>query len=166
MFEQLDPNIRIAVRALIIRDGQLLVQHKLYEDGSQRYVLPGGAPEPGESLAAGLDRECREEIGTGVEVGELLHVAELFRPRSNNPGVTRHQLEMVFRCQVPADYQPVNGPEPDKHQVDVTWLSCAEPHPNFWPPGLIDVAFGDTPPSSVYLGQIKAPARVLPDPGK
>ena len=49
---------RNAVRACIRRGDEILVQHKKYEDGSSRFTLPGGAVDPGETLADGLIREC------------------------------------------------------------------------------------------------------------
>lgn len=155
VYHNLDPNIRIAVRAYITRGQSVLVQHKVYEDGSERFVLPGGAPEVNETLEQGLQRECREEIGTSVQVVELLHVADLFRPRSNEPSITRHQLEMVFCCEVPETYEPRNGSHPDKHQVDVIWLDNTRIHQNFWPTGLARVLFQQENIGATYLGLIE-----------
>ena len=153
--QNLDPNIRIAVRALITRGQSVLVQHKKYEDGSERFVLPGGAPEVGESLEQGLQRECLEEIGTSVAVQQLVHVADFFRPRSNDPSITRHQLEMIFRCDVEAAYEPRNGSHPDKHQVDVIWLDNTRIHSNFWPAGPAETVLHHRPVEDIYLGLIK-----------
>jgi mutator protein MutT len=37
------------------------------------WEFPGGKCEPGESPEAATRRECREEVGVEVEVGDLLH---------------------------------------------------------------------------------------------
>ena len=154
VYERLEPTIRVAVRALISNGQSILVQHKVYENGSERFVLPGGAPEAGETLEQGLVRECREEIGTKIKTGNLIHIADLFKPRSTNPSVTRHQLEMIFSCEVDDAYIPANGPQPDKHQVDVFWLDKSEIGKNFWPKALVPVIQqGEN--SEVYLGLIK-----------
>lgn len=122
---EISPGIRNAVRAVIVRDEAVLVQRKEYESGEVRYTLPGGAPETGETLEEGLQRECREEIGTEVAVGDLWHVADFFKPRETDPPTVRQVVEFLFRCEVPADYDASNGPRPDRHQVAVEWLPLA-----------------------------------------
>jgi 8-oxo-dGTP diphosphatase len=117
----LDPNIRNAVRAVIIRNGRILLLRKEYEDGSQQFALPGGAQDTGEPLTTALDRECREEIGTSVRINALLHVADWFKPRDTIPPSTRHLVEFLFACEVEDSYIPRSGHHPDKHQVDVVW---------------------------------------------
>lgn len=117
----LDPNIRNAVRAVIIRDDMILLIRKEYEDGRQQFALPGGAQDTGETLRTALDRECLEEIGTTVRIDSLLHVADWFKPRDTVPPSTRHLVEFLFACDVEDSYSPQNGHHPDSHQVEVVW---------------------------------------------
>lgn len=121
MTENLIPGIRNAVRAVIVRDENVLLQRKIDDNGVERYALPGGAQETGETLADALLRECREEIGARVEVIELLCMCDYFKPRQTTPPTTRHLLELLFRCSIENDYTPHNGPRPDRHQVEVLW---------------------------------------------
>ena len=119
--ENLDPVIRNAVRALVVRDNSILLLRKAgYEDG-ERFALPGGGQDSGETLMQTLLRECQEEIGTQVQVRDLVHVADYFKQRDTDPPSTRHLVEFLFRCDVPETYMPANGHRPDKHQVDVVW---------------------------------------------
>jgi ADP-ribose pyrophosphatase YjhB (NUDIX family) len=122
MTDNLIPGIRNAVRAVIIRDKSILLQHKVYESGRETYVLPGGGQELGESLTDALQRECEEEIGCRVQVRDLMFVADYFKPRTTTPPTIRHVLEFLFACTISNDYQPRNGPRPDKHQVSVHWV--------------------------------------------
>lgn len=120
--ENLLPEIRNAARALIVRDGCILLLRKAgYPDG-ERFALPGGGQDPGETLQQALLRECREEIGTEVLIHDLIHVADYFKPRDTDPPSMRHLVELLFRCEVPDSYVPVNGDHPDKHQVEVVWI--------------------------------------------
>ena len=119
--QNLLPEIRNAARALIVRDDRILLLRKTgYADG-ERFALPGGGQDPGETLQQALLRECREEIGTRVRIHDLVHVADYFKLRDTDPPSTRHLVEFLFRCEVPESYVPVNGEHPDKHQVEVVW---------------------------------------------
>lgn len=124
--ENLLPMIRNAARALIVRDDQILLLRKDGDERGERFALPGGAQDPGETLQQAVNRECEEEIGTAVEVQDLLHVADWFKPRDTLPPSTKHLVEFLFACQVPADYQPRSGHHPDKHQVGVLWMPLGE----------------------------------------
>jgi ADP-ribose pyrophosphatase YjhB (NUDIX family) len=120
--ENLLPVIRNAARALIVRDDRILLLRKQgYSDG-ERFALPGGGQDPGETLRQALLRECQEEIGTRVLIHELIHVADYFKPRDTDPPSTRHLVEFLFRCEVQDTYTPMNGEHPDKHQVEVVWV--------------------------------------------
>ena len=152
---ELIPGIRNAVRAFIVRNNAVLVQHKLYDDGSERFVLPGGAPELGETLIEGLQRECLEEIGSEVEVIDLLYLADFFKTRDTSPPSKRHQLEFIFRCHISETYVAQNGEKPDKHQKNVIWLNISEiNNVPFFPASLSDILFNDNN-KNVYLGRIE-----------
>lgn len=124
--ENLDPSIRNAVRALIVRDESVLLLRKEGGGQGERFALPGGAQDPGETLVEALERECQEEIGTQVEIGDLLTVADYFKQRDTQPPSTRHLLEFLFSCHVPDDYVPQNGHHPDKHQIEVVWVRLSD----------------------------------------
>ena len=63
--------IRTAARALIIQDQKVLAI-KMRDRTGIFYILPGGGQKHGETLRQSLERECLEEIGTKVDIGELL----------------------------------------------------------------------------------------------
>lgn len=119
------PLIRATPRAFILRGEHLLVQEKNHPVKGVYYTLPGGKQEPGEDLEATLQRECLEEIGAEVTVGDLRHVADLYRAKSD--GMERqHQLDLIFECTVPQSYQPMLGDHPDPHQVATRWITAED----------------------------------------
>ncbi|KEA62228.1 MutT/NUDIX family protein [Marinobacterium lacunae] len=117
------PQIRNAVRALIVKDRHVLLLKKDgYSCGGVRYALPGGGQDAGEALTETLQRECMEEIDTEVEIGDLIAVADFLKQRESEPSTRRHVMEFLFLCSVDNDYTPRNGSHPDKHQMDVVWM--------------------------------------------
>ena len=126
MVENLTADIRNAVRAVIVRNDQLLMLKKTGGDRGERYALPGGAQDPGETLAQALQRECMEEIGSTVEILTLTNVGDHFKKRETDPPSTRHMVEFLFRCAVADDYVAHNGAKPDRSQVDVVWANLAD----------------------------------------
>jgi len=118
----LNTPIRNAVRALIVQDGQVLLLRKNGGERGERFALPGGAQELGETLEQALNRECLEEIATEVQIHDLLYVADYFKQRDTVPPSTRQLVEFLFRCSVPGNYLPKNGHRPDKHQIEVIWV--------------------------------------------
>ena len=120
------PGIRNAARALIVRQGKILLLRKEGGGRSERFALPGGAQDSGETLKEALNRECEEEIGTSVEIGDLIHVADFFKLRDTQPPTRRHLVEFLFKCAIADDYSPRNGYRPDKHQVEVIWAELSE----------------------------------------
>lgn len=66
----------VAVGAVVVRDGRLLLVRRGRGVGAGRWSLPGGRVQPGESLAAAVARELAEETGLRGSIGPLCGVAE------------------------------------------------------------------------------------------
>jgi ADP-ribose pyrophosphatase YjhB (NUDIX family) len=68
---------RLAVGAVIVREGELLVIKRGKEPGAGQWAVPGGLVERGESLAEALRRELAEELGLTVTPGAIAWVGEV-----------------------------------------------------------------------------------------
>ncbi|MEW8508264.1 MAG: NUDIX domain-containing protein [Candidatus Thiodiazotropha sp.] len=155
--EGLEPNIRNAVRALIVRDDAVLMQKKWAQHRGTWYTLPGGGQDVNETLAETLQRECEEEIGARVEIDGLFWIADFYKQRDTAYPSVRHLVEFLFACSLPADYRPVSGGHPDKHQIDVVWLPIDKIGDyEIYPKGIAShlSELGDIRPP-VYLGVIE-----------
>jgi 8-oxo-dGTP diphosphatase len=73
MRERDENTVRVVVAAVIERDGLILAARRTEPaELAGRWEFPGGKVEPGETDADALVRECREEIGVHVTVGERI----------------------------------------------------------------------------------------------
>jgi len=59
------------VRAIIEKEGKLLFIKRVKKAGTH-WVFPGGGVEAGENHEQALIRECKEELGVDVSIGELV----------------------------------------------------------------------------------------------
>jgi 8-oxo-dGTP diphosphatase len=94
---------RIALRcsAIVFRRQAVLLIHRTYGSADD-WVLPGGSPRAGETLAACARREVREETGLLVDPVRVAFVLEAVGPQ---PGP--HTVDIVFAATGPAsDVQP------------------------------------------------------------
>ena len=66
-----EDRFRFSVHAAVLdaAEESVLLLRQTY--GDQRWGLPGGSVEPGETILDALGRECREELGVEVEIGPL-----------------------------------------------------------------------------------------------
>jgi 8-oxo-dGTP diphosphatase len=86
---------RLAVRALILLEDQLLLVNAYPSGKSDLWCAPGGGVEPGASLHDNLAREVLEETGLSVTVAEPALVNEF-----HDPGSGFHQVDVFFRCTI------------------------------------------------------------------
>jgi 8-oxo-dGTP diphosphatase len=63
------PHTRVGVGGVLLRAGTVLVNRAVYRE---RFTIPSGYVEAGETLEAGLRREFEEETGVLTRVGPLL----------------------------------------------------------------------------------------------
>lgn len=88
---------RIATRALILYEDQLLLVNAYAGCVSDLWCAPGGGVEPGHSLPANLAREVYEETGLTVDVGAPALINEFHDPHTGF-----HQIDLFFRCTIRA----------------------------------------------------------------
>jgi len=86
---------RLAVRAVIVEGGRLLLVNAFPGRRSDLWCAPGGGVERGGSLHENLMREVHEECGLDISVGPLCLVNEFHDPRTGF-----HQVDLFFRCDV------------------------------------------------------------------
>lgn len=155
-FSQTPRPVRVSVKAVIISGGRVLLVRNGDEQGDW-YMLPGGGQSHGETLDQALQRECREEIGTGVVMGRLLFIRDYIGGHHqfsrNDSNV--HQLELMFRCRLPVGAKPAVGPAPDPYQNGVAWLPVRDLERHRLYPSPLRVLLGrPLPRAAVYLGDV------------
>lgn len=87
------PAPRLAVRALLLHEGRLLLVNAFPGRRSDLWCAPGGGVEPHASLPENLQREMHEETGLAITVGAPCLVNEF-----HEPGSGFHQVDIYFRC--------------------------------------------------------------------
>lgn len=96
---------RVAVRAIIYKDGKLLCQQLTAGktgEGRDYWCTPGGGLDIGESLHDGLHREMIEETGIAPKIGRLLFVQQF------SEDGTKEQMEFFFHVENPEDYHTID----------------------------------------------------------
>ncbi|WP_114964832.1 NUDIX domain-containing protein [Alkalilacustris brevis] len=88
-------SIRLAVRAVILHEGRLLIVNAFPGMESDLWCAPGGGVERGTSLPENLAREVHEETGLRIAVGVPCLVNEFHDPESGF-----HQCDIYFRAEI------------------------------------------------------------------
>jgi 8-oxo-dGTP diphosphatase len=85
--------------------------------GRDRFYLPGGKPEPGETLPEALAREVREELGIDLEYTEQAFVIEADAHGYDEP------TRVTLTCFMGA---PKGEPAPAAEIEEMAWLTGAD----------------------------------------
>lgn len=150
--------VRTSAKAIILHDGKLLVL-KFQDENGVRYELPGGRQEPGETLPEAAKRECLEEAGADVTVGDLWFVRDYIGKNhefaQQGHEATVHQVEFMFACSLGDGAQVGNGAVPDVGQISVEWLALDElDRFRLYPLALRPLIAQRKPGMPVYLGDV------------
>jgi 8-oxo-dGTP diphosphatase len=95
--------VNVRCSAVVFRGDTVLLVHRA-RDGADDWVLPGGTPRPGESMAACARRETMEEAGLSVDPGRVAFILEALAPASR-----RRTVDLVFLARAPVSGEPEAG---------------------------------------------------------
>jgi 8-oxo-dGTP pyrophosphatase MutT (NUDIX family) len=132
--------MRLAVRAVIVKEGRLLLVNAWPGQQGDLWCAPGGGADMHASLPENLRREVHEETGLTVAVGAPCLVNEYHsEPRAF------HQVEIFFRCEFVAGETSAAWVDPEGVVDRFCWVTEAEARGlALKPSSLPDVAFGRT----------------------
>ncbi len=116
---------RLAVRAVIVRDGRLLLVNAYSAAApngpSDLWCAPGGGVDAGSSLPDNLMREVHEETGLTIAVGPMVLVNEFHEPSSGF-----HQVDLFFRCAITHGVLDSGWADPEGIVSERRFFSSAE----------------------------------------
>jgi ADP-ribose pyrophosphatase YjhB (NUDIX family) len=138
--------VQVRVTGVVIEDGCILLLNQDTDTG-RSWSLPGGKLEEGETLAAALVREMREETGLDVEPGRLLYICD------HLPGNGTHVVHMTFEARrtggtvgdicAGADSTPIRG---------VEFVKLSELHALGFSDRFAELAIAGFPGAGSYMG--------------
>ncbi len=112
--------VRVSAYGVSVREGRILLCHQVAPGPAQdKWTLPGGGLDFGETPEAAVRRECVEEAMVHVTLGALLGTHTNVYTTSD--GGLRHGVRLLYAVQVQGE--PRN---PDDGEIDaVDWFDCA-----------------------------------------
>lgn len=133
------PGPRLAVRAIVVAHGRVLLVNAWPGGQGDLWCAPGGGVEAGAALPDNLVREVQEETGLRVTVDAPCLVNEF-----QDPGSGFHQVEIFFRCRLDGGDTPPAGWRDPEGVVDrIRWTRLADLSAlRHKPDCLAEIAFG------------------------
>lgn len=108
--------MRQAVRAIVVRDGYLLVIHR-NKFGQEYYTLPGGGIDPGETAEHALFREIDEETSMTISHPRLVITEDAGDPFG---------MQFVYLCDY-VDGEPRLRPESEEAKINQLGQNLYQP---------------------------------------
>jgi 8-oxo-dGTP diphosphatase len=105
----------VAATWICVRDRALLVVRSA---GNAAFYVPGGKPEPGETLAEAAAREVVEETGISLPVDALRPFSEIVAPAYGRPGTDVRLVS--FTADSDAE------PKPCAEIEEIAWCTSAD----------------------------------------
>ncbi len=130
--------IRLATRAILMRDDRLLIVNA-WKGRTHLWCAPGGGAEPHASLPENLAREVFEETGLTIAVGAPCLINEF-----HDPTGSFHQVDLYFRCTIVAGDPDGDWTDPEGIVTHRRWVTRRElAQLRVKPDSLAAVAWGD-----------------------
>lgn len=114
-------SFKVSANALIVKDNKALLI-KLDDENGVHYNLPGGGVEAGESVLAGLRRECLAEACAEVYVRDLLLTWQYIPELEDFKFGKGQKLGLIFKADLKDGCEPKLPASPDPNQVGIEWV--------------------------------------------
>lgn len=149
--------IRCAAKALIVKNGCLLLNRCRRGNGDVYYDLPGGGQHPFESMEEAVRREVLEEAGIGVRIirfaalAEEIYTSEVLRQKYPDYA---HRMMHIFLAE-PDDTVSIQPTQKDLGMEESVWIpldeveNLPEVRPTVIQKRICEIVCSDAP---VYLG--------------
>jgi ADP-ribose pyrophosphatase YjhB (NUDIX family) len=149
-------SIRSTAKAIIMKDGRILLNKCYNKDFGEYYTLPGGGQHQYETLSEAVIRECMEETGYSVTptrfaaLCEEISMSEEYR--KTIPQYT-HKIHHIFVCEL-AEMKRIEPTKKDSLQLCCEWIKIDSTQDiRILPKALgINIHFIVTNVSPVFLG--------------
>lgn len=129
---------RLAVRAIILHQGRLLIVNAWPDGKSDLWCAPGGGVERGASLPDNLRREVFEECGLHIEVSVPCLINEF-----HDTAGSFHQVDIYFHARVTGGQINPDWQDPASVVTSRRWVSESELRRlRYKPDTLPEVAWG------------------------
>jgi ADP-ribose pyrophosphatase len=111
---------RVAVGAIVIKEGRVLLVKRNKPPGEGLWAIPGGRVELGETLQQAAEREIKEETGLTIQASDIVYTFEVIE--TDDAGRPRFHYVIV---DLTAEY--VEGElSPSDDASEARWVSSQE----------------------------------------
>ncbi|KIL50992.1 NUDIX domain-containing protein [Jeotgalibacillus campisalis] len=150
--------IRNSIKAIILSGEHVLLTKNRDPEGDF-YLFPGGGQEHGETFHKTLKRECMEETGLAIEIGDVLFIREYIGQNHEHAAFDSHvhQVEVYFICSLKDNVTKVEPAAPDSNQIGIEWVPLSRlALYRIYPKKLVEkiVSYTQNESLPIYLGDV------------